>query len=77
MACEYCVEDYMLECASCGDKFWEDDLESVDVPWFDQPTAVLLCEECMAETEESQGTDEHFDENAILLAQMEIELPAV
>lgn len=52
------------ECATCGEKFWEDDLESTDVPWFDQPAAALLCKDCFAESEESQEINESFDDGA-------------
>ncbi|KPL11859.1 hypothetical protein AMJ85_02705 [candidate division BRC1 bacterium SM23_51] len=48
-ACEYCVADYTLQCASCDDKFWQGDLEGVDVAWFQQAVGVLLCEDCLVE----------------------------
>ena len=64
-----------LECATCADKFWECDLTAVDVLWFDQPDAALLCEDCLAQSEESQGVYEDFDDAPELPGQMEIVLP--
>ena len=80
-ACEYCVEDYPpcggLECASCGDKFWEADLESIDVSWFDQPMAVLLCEDCAVESEETEEIYEDFNAGEVLRGQLEMTLAMV
>jgi len=59
--------------ASCGDKFWEGDLESVDVVWFEQPTAVLLCEDCLTESEGSESSNADTGNDAVLPNQMEIE----
>lgn len=72
---EYCVADYTLECATCGEEFWEADLESVDVPWFDQPVAVLLCEDCLAELQESEGFHKDFNAGERLRGQLEMALP--
>jgi len=71
---EYCVEDYMLECAACGEKSWEDDLKNIEVPWFDQPGAALLCDDCLAESEEAEELREDLDDGATLPGQIEIAL---
>ena len=43
-ACEYYAANYTLECATCSDKFWEDDLTAMPIAWFDQPGSTLpLC----------------------------------
>ena len=76
-ACEYCVEDYMLECASCGDKFWEDDLTAIEIAWFDQPGSALLCEDCLSELQESEEITEGSDDGTILRGQMEMVVAAV
>ena len=76
-ACEYCAADYTLECATCGEKFWEADLESVDVPWFEQAGAALVCEDCVTESEESEKTYEDFNAGEALRGQLEMTLAMV
>jgi len=66
-----------LECATCGDKFWECDLTAVNLLWFDQPDSALLCEDCLAPSEQFQGVYEDLDNAPELLGQMEIVLPTV
>ena len=65
----------MLECASCGDKFWDNDLTAMPIAWFDQPGSALLCEDCLAESEEAEEIREDLDGGATLPGQMEMTLP--
>jgi hypothetical protein len=60
-ACEYCVEDYMLECASCGDRFWENDLTAMPIAWFEQPGSTLVCGDCFGEFRNAAESDETDD----------------
>jgi hypothetical protein len=47
--------------ASGGGKRWENGLVAVDALWFDEPTAVLLCEERPSEFQKDQESDEDSD----------------
>jgi len=67
-ACQYCVEDHAIECGGCGEKHWEDDLETVEIAWFDQPSAVLVCKDCLAKFQEQEESNEDLDDTARLLA---------
>jgi len=67
----------LLECATCGDNLWEEDLESVEALWFDQPSMVLLCEDCRGESDESEEICEDFGAGAALPGQMEIHVARV
>ena len=63
-----------MGCASCGDKFWEDDLTATPIAWFDQPGSVLLCEDCLAEFEKSEEIYEQSHDGTRLPGQMEFAL---
>jgi len=76
-ACEYCVADYTLACAPCGEKSWENDLNSAEVAWFDRFSVVLLCEDCPAESEEAAENCDDLEDGVALPGQMEIELATV
>jgi hypothetical protein len=76
-ACEYCVEDYMLEYACCGDKFWEDDLVALLIAWFKQPGSALLCGDCLVESEEAEEVFEHFNAGEALRGQLEMTLAMI
>jgi hypothetical protein len=76
-ACTYCVEEHAITCGGCSDKFWEADLESIDVSWFNQPMAVLLCEDCAVESEETEGIYEDFNAGEVLRGWLEMTLAMV
>jgi hypothetical protein len=76
-ACQHCVEEHAITCGARGNKFWETDLESTDVAWFDQRRAVLLCEDCLAESEEVEEIYEDFNAGEALRGQLEMALAMV
>ena len=41
------------------------------MPWFDQPTAVLLCDGCLAEAEVAEDVYEDFKAEEALQGQLE------
>jgi len=63
--------------ATCGEKSWEADLKSVDAPWFDQPTAVLVCGDCLADAEDAEERYEDFNAGETPRGQLEMGLAMV
>ena len=57
-----------------GKRRAEVDLESIDVPWFVQPTAVLVCEDCLGELREAEEICEDFDAGERLRRQLDTAL---
>ena len=67
-ACQNCVEEHAITCGGCGDKFWENDLETLEVAWFDQPSAILVCKDCFPEFQKQEDRNEDLHDTARLLA---------